>query len=207
MPATVDFARRLLAQRRSRRSLPRMIVATLQTAGSLRNNAISTRCTELLKHPQSTVRDAARRVLLSRRNSAKSLFRRNRSRPHRHDGHSGRRNPSGRDAERPRARRVRPQALGPMQAGTPELKLAEMRRLNNDLACFSGDLRQRQSPLQTALRRLPQAFRRRRNRRPRSHDNQPGRPRVPAAKPRRPECRHPQPVPVDCHRHNATARS
>jgi putative membrane-bound dehydrogenase-like protein len=118
---------------------PRMIVATLQTLSRFENDALSTRCLELLKHPQSTVRDTARKVLLSRAGSTKKLF---------GEIQAGR--VAAADIPVDEIRLVAMQNdpdldafvrkhWGAIQAGTPELKLAEMRRLNNDLRAFSGD--------------------------------------------------------------------
>ena len=49
---------------------------------------------------------------------------------------------------------------GSIQAGTAEEKLAEMRRLNNDLRAGPGDRDARQGAVRQALRDLPQAIRR-----------------------------------------------
>jgi len=120
---------------------PRMIVAILQTVSRFEDEACSVKCIGLLKHPEPGVRAAARRLLLSRRSSAQALF---------GEIEAGR----FAAAEIP-VEEIRPVSLlgdptldafvrkhwGAVQAGTSELKLAEMRRLNNDLRAFPGDPR------------------------------------------------------------------
>ncbi len=130
---------KLLLPSLERTNSPRMLVALLQSLGRLEDEALTTRCVALLQHPQQSVRDAARKLLLSRPASTRAVF-------------------AQIDAGRLAAAdvpldEVRLVALhgdpvldafvrrhwGRVQAGTPEEKLAEMRRLNNDLRAAGGN--------------------------------------------------------------------
>lgn len=116
-----------------------LTVATLKILARFESDAVTTRCLELLKNHRPQIREATSRLLLSRRSSAKALFA---------EIEAGRV-----AAENVPVDEVRQVALlndpdldafvrkrwGAVQPGTPELKLAEMRRLNNDLRAFSGD--------------------------------------------------------------------
>jgi putative membrane-bound dehydrogenase-like protein len=118
---------------------PQILIAILKTLSRYESAALTACCIELLKHPRPTVREAATRLLLSRRISAKAVFA---------EIEAGRIPAANIPVDE--IRRVSLQNdpeldvfirkhWGAIQAGTPELKLAEMRRLNNDLRAFPGN--------------------------------------------------------------------
>ena len=74
---------------------------------------------------------------------------------------------------------------GSVKPGTPEEKLAEVRRFTNDLRAGTGDAARGKAALRQALRRLPQAVRRGRHRRPGPDQHQPRRHRLAARQHRR----------------------
>ena len=84
---------------------------------------------------------------------------------------------------------------GKVTGGTPEEKLAEVRRLNNDLRAASRRPGRGPRAVQEHLRGVPQAVRRRRRRRARPDARQPDRPRLPARQHRRPQRRRPRRAP------------